>query len=647
MRPRPLLLLLLGFSACSSLEGGGLKATVRFFMTDAQCAKVFVTGSNNLVVTSGPLLRGTRDKVVGIAQDSKLGATVNVQAKGFRAADCSGDVIDESELKNVEFSSGEVDLVLLVLKGGMSPSDAGPLPDAGPLDDGGMTQDDGGMKDDGGLMLPDAGPEQCGNGIDDDRDGLTDCFDGDCLQQDCLFGRRCTSIGVCAVPLSEVTCNDGLDDDGDGKADCLDDDCNAKSCADSNVCTFAETCVAKVCTPSVTLTCMSPRECQLGAGTCLADAGCGYAAKTGSCDGGTCMNGECILGFPYTPSNSFDPALPATAISSKIRLDCGVSTFNSDTLAFGNWCSQAQPTPRIIYRFGVQNIVVLPMAGLEVINELRLTGSQPVLFAVYGDARIAGKLVASGVGSANGPGGPAGNCLFQGEPGFTFIFSGGGGGGAGFAQAGTKGGNVSGNGLAGGLGGATFPMTPAMQLRGGCAGGDGASGMMGQQAALGGGAGGALQLSVSGTLTIEGFVSANGGGGAGGVTFNAGGGGGGSGGGILLEANLLQLLAGSKLTANGGGGGGGARLDDDGNPGVNGRDDSDQQANGGSKGGGQASDGAKGGALTPPGVAQDSTTSAAGGGGGGTGRIHLRSVLTCVASGSNRIVSPAATGDCP
>ena len=644
---RPLLFLLLAICGCSSIEGGGLKATVRFFITDAQCAKVVVTGSNNRVVTSGPLLRGSRDKVVGIAQDTKLGAAINVQAKGFLAADCSGEPIDESTVQHVEFLSGEVDMVLLVLKGGMSPPDAGPLPDGGPGTPDGGPVNDGGMKDDGGMGLPDAGSEQCGNSLDDDRDGLIDCFDGDCLQQDCLFGRRCVSVGVCAVPPSEVTCNDGLDDDGDGKADCLDEDCNAKGCADSNVCTFAETCVAKVCTPSVTLTCNTPNECQLGAGTCQADAGCGYVAKAGSCDGGTCTNGECILGFPYTPSNSFNPALPATAISPKIRLDCGVSTFNSDTLAFGNWCSQAQPAARIINRLGVQNIVVLPMAGLEVINELRLTGSQPVLFAVYGDARIAGKLTASGVGTANGAGGPAGNCLFQGEPGFTFIFSGGGGGGAGFAQAGTKGGNVSGNVLAGGAGGGTFAMTPPMQLRGGCAGGDGASGMAGQQAAQGGGAGGALQLSVSGTLTIEGFVSANGGGGAGGVTFNAGGGGGGSGGGLLLEANLLQLLAGSKITANGGGGGGGARDGDDGDPGLNGRDDSDQQANGGNKGGGQAGSGAKGGALTAPGNAQDGTTSAGGGGGGGTGRIHLRSVMACVASGSNRIVSPAATGDCP
>ena len=255
-------------------------------------------------------------------------------------------------------------------------------------------------------------------------------------------------------------------------------------------------------------------------------------------------------------------------------------------------------------------------------------------------------MVASAKGSANGPGGPAGNCLGQGDPGFTFIFSGGGGGGAGFAQSGTKGGNVTGNPIAGGAGGATFPMSPLMLLRGGCAGGDGASGLAGQQAALGGGAGGAVQLSVSGTLTIDGKVSANGGAGAGGVTFNAGGGGAGSGGGILLEANLVRVMGNAKITAHGGGGGGGARDGDHGGGGEDGHDSDSSAAQGGAKGGGQAGNGGNGGAGANPGNAQDGTTSAGGGGGAGTGRIHLRSILTCVTSGG-RLVSPVATGDCP
>lgn len=636
------LIVLAGLSGCSSTTLGGVKVVVRFLDTDAQCAQVFVAGTNNLTQTSAPLKRSAlRDRVVGIAQDDNTGPVVNLQAKGFLASDCSGPAMDFSKVEHREFFAGDaLTPVLLVLKGGATP-DAGGRIDAGPTGDGGL---DGGP-DAGGGSGADAGPEQCGNGIDDDQDGLTDCLDGDCLRQDCLFGRRCTSVGVCEVPATELSCSDGLDDDNDGAADCKDPDCNNKSCSDGNSCTYAETCQATVCTPATTLTCASPNACQMGSGTCLADAGCGYAEKSGSCDGGTCMGGECIIGFPFVPSNGFNPAIPASAVVPTVKLDCGVSTFDSDTLVFGNWCNQPKPLPRILNRLGVQNIVVLPMAGLNLVDELRLTGSQPVILAVYGDASITGKLVASAKGPASGAGGPAGNCLGFGEPGFTFIFSGGGGGGAGFAQAGTKGGNSNGNLLAGGPGGLTFGLSPLLQLRGGCQGGDGASGLMGQQAALGGGAGGAVQLSVSGILTVDGKVSANGGFGAGGVTFNAGGGGGGSGGGILLEANLVQLLGGARLTANGGGGGGGARNNDDGQDGDDGHDNDESAAKGGANGGGEAGNGGKGGSIANPTNAEDGTTSAGGGGGAGVGRIHLRSILACAVN-SGRKVSPAATGDC-
>ncbi len=628
-------------TACSSAPWGGLKVAVRFFDTDAQCAKVFVTGENNQSQTSGPLLRGGRDRVVGIAQDDFTGPSINVQAKGYLAADCSGTPVDSSKVEHCDFASGQASPdILLVLKGG-----ATAFVDAGPTDAGGVDAGmDAGMIDAG--AGPDGGPEQCGNGIDDDRDGLVDCFDGDCLKQDCNFGRRCTSIGVCEVPKTEQLCNDGIDDDKDGLIDCADDDCKNKSCADTNACTFAETCQAKVCTAGLTLSCVSPNECQMGAGSCLPDAGCGYAAKSGSCDGGTCTNGECIVGFPFPPSNGFNPALPSSAIVPRVRLDCGVSTFNSDTLAFGNWCSQTLPIPRVVNRLGVQNIVVLPMGGLLLAGELRLTGSQPVLLAVYGDATITGRLVASARRAVSGAGGPASNCLLQGEPGIALIFSAAGGGGAGFAQAGTKGGNGVGLPLSGGQGGGAYLVPPQTQLRGGCAGGDGASGLAGQQAALGGGAGGAVQLSVSGTLALEGSVSANGGGGAGGVTYNAGGAGAGSGGGILLEANQLKLMSNALVTAHGGGGGGGAREGDDGTEGEEGHPDDSNPAAGGEKGGDQAGSGGKGGATLGPSPAEDGTGSAGGGGGAGAGRIHLRSILTCLAS-SGRLVSPVATGNCP
>lgn len=55
--------------------------------------------------------------------------------------------------------------------------------------------------------------EICGNGIDDDGDRKTDCFDSDCSAEP-----------ACATPAVEV-CGDGLDNDGDLAIDCDDSDC--------------------------------------------------------------------------------------------------------------------------------------------------------------------------------------------------------------------------------------------------------------------------------------------------------------------------------------------------------------------------------------------------------------------------------------
>lgn len=51
--------------------------------------------------------------------------------------------------------------------------------------------------------------EICGDGIDNDSDGLTDCDDDECSR-----------LEVC------LSCFDGLDNDGDGQADCNDVTCS-------------------------------------------------------------------------------------------------------------------------------------------------------------------------------------------------------------------------------------------------------------------------------------------------------------------------------------------------------------------------------------------------------------------------------------
>jgi hypothetical protein len=58
--------------------------------------------------------------------------------------------------------------------------------------------------------------EQCGNGLDDDCDGLADCLDSDC------FGPACAEL-----------CSGGQDEDGDGQVDCFDSDCFAAGCPET------------------------------------------------------------------------------------------------------------------------------------------------------------------------------------------------------------------------------------------------------------------------------------------------------------------------------------------------------------------------------------------------------------------------------
>ena len=88
--------------------------------------------------------------------------------------------------------------------------------------------------------------EICGNGIDDDCNGLVDCFDPACQGQPSCIDRKkeictngidddgnglidckdpaCFGDPACFVPGHEI-CNNGLDDDDDGLVDCKDPDC--------------------------------------------------------------------------------------------------------------------------------------------------------------------------------------------------------------------------------------------------------------------------------------------------------------------------------------------------------------------------------------------------------------------------------------
>ncbi|MCU1277192.1 MAG: LigA, partial [bacterium] len=77
----------------------------------------------------------------------------------------------------------------------------------------------------------------CGDGQDNDCDGLVDCADPDCNAIVCsAVGGKLCNAGACACPYGnapETTCNDGIDNDCNGVADCNDPACNGKQCGPS------------------------------------------------------------------------------------------------------------------------------------------------------------------------------------------------------------------------------------------------------------------------------------------------------------------------------------------------------------------------------------------------------------------------------
>jgi hypothetical protein len=216
----------------------------------------------------------------------------------------------------------------------------------------------------------------------------------------------------------------------------------------------------------------------------------------------------------------------------------------------------------------------------------------------------------------------------------------GGGGGGGFGGAGGGGGTSW-----GGSGGTTYGNDELVPLPGGSGGGPGADNSSADEYGQGGPAGGALQISATGTITVAAGaeVDANGWGGKGGRE-SGGGGGGGSGGAILLEAQTVTIEGNAVVTANGGGGGGAGDYTHPGTPGQDGQTGqmNTAAAQGGAPAPGtEACWGGDGNSSTVMnGETQDCSRNNGGGGGGGAGRIRFNAMTHDEIDG---IISPGLT----
>jgi hypothetical protein len=312
------------------------------------------------------------------------------------------------------------------------------------------------------------------------------------------------------------------------------------------------------------------------------------------------------------------------------------------------------PTVSIADGGAAGELAVISVSSLAITDagSIAMSGSRPAVFLVWGDATVSGPLLANSQRSPStrtGPGASAAGSTCAGRLGGAGRANGGrggGGGGAGYFTNGAIGGGGNSTASTGGDAG-VLAMGGDVPLFIGCPGGTGNSDN-GNGLTPAGVGGGALQLSVAGTATINAIVTTSGQGGRGGSGgSDPGGGGGGSGGALVLQANRQVLTNQARLTANGGGGGGGAQGNTAGN-GSDGSTSSSTVASGGPNEAGGGPGGAGGaGAINP--VA--GTTAARGGGGGGAaaGRIFLKHYDTGNACSDNAaVISPAAARtNCP
>ncbi len=355
-------------------------------------------------------------------------------------------------------------------------------------------------------------------------------------------------------------------------------------------------------------------SCDVGWDDCDESPGCetdlSSDSHCGGCDlacsaGESCEAGECVPQFvAFDPSN-FDPESLPTTSAPNLVLDCGSVALDTTTLTASDWCGS--PAPPVVARAQESGpelaVVILRSLDIAAGTTLQVTGSRPVVFAVFGDVRVAGAIDASAQTSSGGPGENWQCADSDGTNGTgSSSLGGGGGGGGGFRADGGDGGDGDDpNRGTGGVPRGTDSLTPLVPgCRGGSGGGCGAGP---------GGGGGALQLSAAGLVQITGSLVANGGNGVDGCETE----GGGSGGAILVEANELSF-SGSLLAVGGDGGSG---------------------ANGGDGGLGSSSEAGE------EGISH--LTNGGGGGGGSAGRIRLRGT-SCSTGGTT---APTASISCP
>lgn len=556
-----------------------------------------------------------------------------------------------------------------------------------------------------------AAPNQCF-----DAGVCTNQLDAGCTYQlrlasSCVDNRNCIQMasGVCQADAGCVGAPVVCDSSGSvckshaGSCNPQNGQCvytnipNGNACDDGNACSAGTACNNGFCVGGSTPPCPAPADICFDAGTCSPVSGCNMppvsctpsecqtggtcnvamgGCQFGTADSGTscsqgrqCYGGSCIQSnnpFDLYPAENFDSANGVGMVKGVVLIDCA-AVFNTGTSAtsasftgcdgqtFGEGANGIEVGT---HANSSVTAALLRISGLVIVDggSLTINGDRPAMIGVYGDAVLGGTILLHATGSSGGPGSNLA-CNATGIDGSANSANGGAGaGGGGFAAAGGNGGdgdNFNANGV-GGTASGTLDLKP---LRGGCPGGLGSNPLNTGALAVGGGGGGALQISASRRMSVHGIINANGGGGEGGrsgVSNGEGAAGGGSGGAIRLEANVMTLRKSMVLLANGGTGGEGGDV----NPlltrkanGFDGRTSYGLTVGPGDGANGTNGGDGAGGNTIPGDNAANAPASKNGGGGGGgaTGRIYLRVNNTANSCRENNyLISPstaAATGN--
>ena len=168
------------------------------------------------------------------------------------------------------------------------------------------------------------GAEICDDGVDNDADGLIDCFDPDC-----------SGVPPCGSEAGQ--CNDGVDNDADGTTDCCDADCiGDPGCIENDTAT---------CTDGVDNDCDGNADC--------ADVDCVGVSLCGAeiCDDGFDNDGDGLvdcfdvadcLGTPACPAANNDECVVAVDIGPIVGTGTYSAIMDSTSASLG-----ADPLPTI------------------------------------------------------------------------------------------------------------------------------------------------------------------------------------------------------------------------------------------------------------------------------------------------------------